>query len=273
MEDIKRHILSEVAAGTLTPEQAIHQLDEAERQQAGQSTASSGGSASNEAASGPLSRVRLAGTFGRVSVVGDPNVREAVAEGAHTARREGDLLIIEGGLRGEDIWDFSFGRHGRWRNYGPNSWPGQELRLSMNPDLPLDIELLAGQLRVRGVHGRMRVQVSAGSATIDDLVGPVILEVMSGSLRASGVINQGASRIRCDMGSVNLILQAGSSVAISGRATMGRVSLPGEPTTGPRGGWTLGSLTGDTQTVTVGGGAATLDIETSMGNVAVEAHS
>lgn len=270
---MKRKILSEVAAGTLTPEQAIHQLDEVEHQQPGFSTSASGGSATNEEASGPLSRVRLAGTFGRVSVIGDPNVREAVAEGAHTARREGDVLVIEGGLRGEDLWDFSFGRRGRWRNYGSNAWPGQELRLSMNPDLPLDIELLAGQLRVRGVHGRMRVQVSAGSATIDDLVGPVILEVMSGSLRASGVINEGASRIRCDMGSVNLALQAGSSVAMSGRATMGRVSLPGQPTTTPRGGWSLGSLTGDTQTVTIGGGAATLDIETSMGNVTVEAYS
>jgi len=34
--------------------------------------------------------------LGSADIIGDPSVREAVAEGPHIARREGDTLVIEG---------------------------------------------------------------------------------------------------------------------------------------------------------------------------------
>ena len=278
MEDAKREILSRVAAGALTPEQGMAQLEELEREQrsSGRGPATA---AAEEQAGAPLSRIRVEGRLDRVRIVGDSSVREAVAEGPHQARREGEVLVIR--AHGpDDLFGFSFGRRGPWgglgRHWGNEAWGpfnwgqpwmGQELRIAMNPDLGLDVELLAGNLVVTGVRGKVRAQMTAGSARLDGLEGPIDLHVASGSVRASGILRGGTSRIRCEMGSVALRLGPGSSVAITARATMGRVSLPGIPP--PRSvGWGLST---EPQSAIIGAGEGTLDVESNMGSVSIEA--
>jgi hypothetical protein len=256
----QRQILTDVAEGRLRPEEAATLLDEVT------------GPTEERPASGPgLRRVRLLGTFRLATVVGDPAVREAVADGPHSARREGDTLVLRSDLD-EDEWPgFSFGRVHRpwwsWTGAEPGwtaRWP-RPLAVRMHPDLPLDVELTAGTLRFERLSGPLRVEVSAGSARLDDVRGPLDVSLSAGSVRVAGVLDRGASRIRCEAGSVHVHLEPGSSVRVRGRAELGRVTLPGERDATS---WMIGA---GSREVTVGAGAATLDVEAAMGSVVVSA--
>ena len=216
-------------------------------------------------AAGPgAARIRILRTMGTADIIGDPTVREAVAEGPHVARREGDTLVIEGQ---DDAFGmgagFRFGwhegrhrmhrerrRHGfRWSDMTP-------LRVRVNPDLPLDVDAQAGRLRIRGVHGPIRANVQAGSTEISDFRSTLDVSVQAGSLMARGRMDSGASRVHCEAGSARIHLERGSSVRVSAHATLGKVRLGSGDSRMP---WV------------VGGGDATLDIDATMGSAAVTA--
>jgi len=253
MEEERRRILSAVAAGQLTPEDAAVQLDDLERR----------------AAAGPqpsLRGLKVVCRVGTAEIAGDPGVREAVAEGPHAVRREGDTLVIESNPDPGDRGGFRFsGPRGErvrelWRHRP------QSLRIRMNPELPLEIRCLAGRLLVQGVSAPVRAEVSAGSVEIDRFASPLDIAVLAGRVRASGVLNQGSSRIRCETGNVQLHLERGSSVRVRTSAVLGKVSLPGSGT--PGSGW---SARGGTQETTVGAGAGSLEVEASMGKIDITA--
>jgi hypothetical protein len=231
----RREILSRVAAGTISPEEAASQLDAV---------------TPDETESEPaIRRVRVIKQLGPAEIIGDPNVREAVAEGQHRARIEGDTMIIEG--QSVDDWGgFIFG--------AARSAGRDRLVVRVNPALSLDLELQAGNCRVSGVEGPIRANVQAGSATIEGFSKTIDLSVQAGSVRATGRLDEGDSRIACDAGSVNLHLERGSSVRVTTRVNLGKVNLPvGTAFTAGRG----------TQDLTIGDGAASLAITTSMGSV------
>lgn len=210
-------------------------------------------------------RIRVVRTIGSADIVGDPTVREAVADGPHVARREGETLVIEGQ---DDAFGmgpgFQFGwhqgppnphrmrRHGRGFRWGDDN----PLRVRVNPDLPLEVDAQAGKLRIRGVHGPIRANVQAGSTDISDFRQALDLNVQAGSLVARGRLDQGASRIRCEAGSVRIHLERGSSVRVSAHATLGKVRLGSAD---PRTPWIIGS------------GEGTLDIDATMGSATVTA--
>src|ERR1700682_730280 len=231
----RREILSRVAAGTISPEDAASQLDAVSH---------------DEKETEPtVRRVRVIKQLGPAEIIGDPSIREAVAEGQHRARIEGDTMIIEGQTI-EDWGGFIFGTA---RGAGRD-----RLVVRVNPSLSLELELQAGNCRVSGVEGPIRADVQAGSATIEGFSKTLDLTVQAGSVRATGRLDEGDSRIACDAGSVNLHLERGSSVRVTARANMGKVSLPvGAAFASGRG----------TQDVTIGDGAASLTITTSMGSV------
>ncbi len=209
-------------------------------------------------------RIRVVRNFGSADVIGDPSVREAVADGPHMARREGDTLVIESQLDGMDMRSgWMFGWHqgppnphrmrrrerGRWGDVVP-------LRVRVNPDLPLDIETQAGRLRIRGVHGPIRANVQAGGTDIVDFRSPLDLTVQAGTVHARGRLDHGASHVHCEAGSVRIHLERGSSVRVTARTTLGKVVVG----------------RGDARTpVTIGGGEGTLDIDGTMGAVRVTA--
>ena len=223
----------QVAAKTMTPEEAAARIDELERSQERESPRA-----------GSLHSVQIEALARSVLVVGDPTVAEAVAEGPHTARREGDVLYIED----EERESLGF-------RFGPGLGLGFEARpltVRMNPSLALDVDLQAGSLRTRGIRGPIGARVQAGRARFDDFEGPINLNVQAGDVRARGRMAEGESQIRCEAGSVRIELERDSSVRVKARSRLGKVELPNDGLE-----WVAGS------------GAATLDIEVGMGKAEV----
>ncbi len=297
--DRERQILQDVADGRLSPEEAAVLLDEAEpaespdEDDADEERAEELGSLADS-----ISRVQVNGTFQTVRIIGDPTVREAVAEGTYVARREGDTLVIGNEWEGIDVPGFVFAHGGRsWRptppgrpqrpspppppprpgapweslfgwttnQRGGRMWRPTQLTVRMRPDLPLDAEISAGSIHIDRIYGPLRIAISAGSAKINDARGPVDLEVSAGSVRLNALLTEGTSRIWCDAGSVRVRLQRGSSVKVRARADFGKLTLPDNDTAKT---WVAG---GGAREVTVGNGDALLDVQASLGNVAVTA--
>src|SRR6266851_1044806 len=240
MKDLQREIVNQVATGKITAEEGAARLESLESVETpGQArTAEPAPVGAASSATGPR-RVRVASAIGSAEIVGDPSVAYAVAEGPHSARQDGDTMVIEQGPLHETD-HFSFGRGDR--RIFVNDFGHRKLKVRMNPDLALTVQVNAGQLRIEGVHGA----------------------ITAGNLSASGRLERGASKVRCEMGNVTINLEKGSSVKVSARTTMGKVAVDsgsGEPVI-------LGQSGKD---VTVGSGVASLDIECTMGNVRVSA--
>jgi hypothetical protein len=274
-EEERREILTAVAEGRMSPEEAAARL-------AGEETARGDERPGDDRHDDqPIRRVRVKGTFRHARVYADPGVREAVAEGPHVARREGDTLIIESE---QNLPGFTFHHGGRRGGFpfavsatGTGWWSGEvgfpphltvqpevPLTVRMNPELPLAVDLTAGRITVDGLRGPLRMSVTAGSAELRSFSGPLDVKVTAGSVRADGVLSHGESRVRCEAGSVKLHLGKGSDVRIRTKSDLGRVVLP------DRRGRTEGWLTGGVEEeVTIGEGTATLEVEVAMGDVAV----
>jgi hypothetical protein len=235
----RREILSRVAAGTISPEEAAAQLD----------------GLGDETLTGTIKRIRIGRQFGSVDIVGDAAVREAVAEGTHRARIDGDVMVIEAEPDEGPGGGFAFGL-ALARRLGTD-----RLHVRMNPQLGLELEVQAGSCRVRGVTGPIKAEVQAGSATIDGFQSPLTLSVQAGSVRANGCLRDGSSTITCEAGSVQLHLEHGSSVRISADSALGKVTLPGVDAAKGRA----------SREAVVGDGRASLRIDTSMGSVHVSA--
>ncbi len=139
---------------------------------------------------------------------------------------------------------------------------GRDLKVRMNPALALIANVQAGNLRVEGVHGPITSEVQAGNCKVEGFQGTLDLVVQAGNVAVSGRLSGGASKVRCEMGSVKINLDKGSSVRISAHTTIGKVSIEsdGVERSGHAG-----------REVTIGSGTATLAIECTMGTVKVEA--
>ncbi|HET7466972.1 MAG TPA: hypothetical protein VFL29_09905 [Candidatus Dormibacteraeota bacterium] len=265
MDDKKREILNLVRAGTISAEEGAARLD-ALAAEAGSPPATAAAPARTGAATapapGPAKSIKVLSQFGSAEVVADSSVATAVAEGPHRARVDGDTLVIEHvPFQEEDT--FTFGMAGRRIEInGFDFKTRRNLKVRMNPDLPLVASVQAGSFRVEGVHGPITAEVQAGSCTVNDFRAPINVVAQAGSVNAFGRLDSGMSKVRCEMGSIRLSLDKQSSVKITARTTMGKVAIEdesGERAIAGHGG----------KEVTVGAGAGTLDIEGTMGNVRV----
>jgi hypothetical protein len=246
MEDPRKEILNRVARGEISPEEGATLLDD---------LASGRATTATEPPPGPTaSRIRVRRAFGSIIIEGDAAVREAVATGRHSARREGDTLLIEGD---DGSGEFAFVWAGRRQIRLGRPEHAHPLRVRVNPELPLEVEAQAGTLRLAGVRGPIKVSVQAGSARLEGFEGPLDLEVQAGSVRGEGRLSKGSSRIRCEAGAIRIDLKSDSSVRINGKSALGSVQVDG------------GSH--DDGTWVIGGGEATLDVEAIMGSVRVDA--
>jgi hypothetical protein len=245
----QRTILQDVAEGRLSPEDAAQLLDEAEEARDDEHP---DGPAEQRPSAGTagIQRVRLVQTFRAARVVGDPDVAEAVVEGLHVAEREGDVLVVHG----DDVP----GAHGFAFSRGDRPWyPSRPERSGRDPrDAGEDFHWWPGSWgSPPGWAGRWGL--------FDPFHGPLDLSVEAGSLKGSGLLAAGSSRIRCQAGSVKINLERGSSVRVRARTELGKVLLPGDAN------WIGGSDAA--REVTVGDGEALLEIETNMGSVVVSA--
>lgn len=248
--EAKRRILEAVAAGSLSPEEAADLLG---RDEAGDPRPP------EPPPEGAVARVRVEGSMRAVTIAGDSGVHEAVAQGAHTVERRGDVIVIRGTMDEAGGWTFLRGR-GRIDLDSKRD----RLQVRMNPALPLDVELDAGGLTIEGVHGPINADVSAGGVRIQDIRSPITLHLDAGNANLQGVLAEGDSRIECEAGAVKVHLERGSSVRIRAQASVGKIVLPG-------GGSHEARRLGGGGETTVGAGAGSLDINVSVGAIKVTA--
>jgi hypothetical protein len=136
----KRDILSQVADGSLSPHEAAARLEELEREEDAQESKREEGTPHSP----PETKrdIQVVIHHGQAEIIGDPSVKEAVADGRHVARREGGVLVIEGEDRCDDLPGFTFSRRTpRWYSAcwligTRNVW--ETLTVRMNPNLPLE---------------------------------------------------------------------------------------------------------------------------------------
>ncbi len=299
-DEERRKILLAVADGTMTPGDAAERLavlEEARETDPGPRTRSSWSGSSDDAersgkrvirkrvrrdladdeggADEPITELRrivVTGSLRTVEVTGDPSVNEAVAEGPHDAFRRGDALVIE--TENPDwSWDswsdeardggFRFSRGGG-RNVVINmrrKLPLPPVKVRMNPTLALDVEIQAGSMTVRDVKGPITAEVDAGALRVRNFAGPISIEVNAGTFTGNGVIKDGVSHIACNAGKVDLVLEAGSSVHVTGKAELGKIVLPDSGTNAG-----VYVISGDSH---VGEGQAELDVHVSLGAATV----
>jgi hypothetical protein len=264
MQDLQREILSQVAAGTISAQEGASRLEALE---GGPAPAATPQAAAQPAATPSVSatrRVRVVANVGMIEIAGDPSVAFVTADGPHRARQEGDTMVIDHLPFGDDD-NFTFGGDSLRRIVRKGfDLQRRDLTVRMNPDLALVVSTKAGDVRVDGVHGPISAEVKAGNCTISDFRSAVNLVVQAGSLTATGRLDGGASKVRCQMGSVKINLEKGSSVRINARTTLGDVAIEGAGTLGAAAG-SIGKV------VTIGGGAGTLDLDCTMGDVRVVA--
>jgi DUF4097 and DUF4098 domain-containing protein YvlB len=271
VQDERRRILEMVKEGTISPSEAADLLDALSRE-----TSEEVEEDVTSVDTG-VKAVRVVGTFRSLRIVGDPSISGAVARGSHKARTENGTLIFEeeydpdnpgftlfgpssGRGTGKRRPSFSMdiaGRSFRWdRDLAPPI-----LKIRMNPDLPLTVDMTAGSVNVVDVHGPITASMAAGSGQFSGIRSPIRLSADAGSVKVSGIFDKGDSEIRCTAGRVNVRLGQGSSVKITARATLGKIVLPsGEQWAG---------LGGGKKEVTVGDGKAKLDVEATTGLVTI----
>ena len=214
-------------------------------------------------------RVQVAGF--PVRILGDPRVREAIAEGPYSIQREDDALVITAEAP-PGSWAMAFASAGggerAWARRDRSWRSPQPLTVRMRPDLALTADVTASSVVVRDVKGPLTLAVSAGGVKVTGFASPIDLDVTAGGLSASGVLDRGTSRVRCSAGSARLLLERGSSVRVRGLASAGRLVLPhAAPPVSQR---RAGGLWIDQQMETViGDGTGDLDIEVTTGNVVV----
>lgn len=260
MSDDLDAILRRVAAGELTPEEALPLVDAARAASAPDwgtpPSAPPGSPGSPETppapdqpapqAEGTRPRaVRISVSYRSVDVIGDPSVDTVLASGSHTVRREGDVLVVEslqlpgfvefetgGGQESGGSWAFvGLTRSSAWAR----SMKGGHVTIRVNPSLPLEIDSAASAVRVSGCEGGARIRVVAASLKVDRLRGQLELEALTSSVKGTAAIT-GTSRISCESSSVKLSLLPGSNFrATTGPNRLGKVVLPGEPVSGPSG--------------------------------------
>lgn len=253
-----KDVLAAVAAGTITPDEAAELLDKlkgAEKADTGDAKAEVPATAAKP------KRVRIRAVGRRVKIVGEPFVKTIAVDGPHVVRQEGDTLLISSeGEFGASLDGFTLTPPRSLRDVQQKLMDlGRELSIRVNPGLEIEAEITAGSINAERAPLLEQVRVTAGSARVRDVEGPIDVLVQAGSAQVEGKIVNGRSRLRVESGSLQLRLLQGSSVRIRPDAQLGRVQW--EPPARP-------GKENDEQVV--GDGAARLDLEVVMGAATVK---
>lgn len=291
MEDILRR----VAAGELSPQEALPLIDAAKREAAANSDADGTGSAASAAAgdaaeappwgtspgpgprggsSEPISSsdrptmVRVAVSYRALRIIADPGVAGAFVSGEHTVRRDGDALVVEASglplFSGDDDEPgggrFSFSNLPRTIARA-RALQNESLVVRFNPYLPLELDVAGASVRITGGEAGARMRLLASALKVDTLRGPIDLDAVSSSVKGT-LGPSGSSRISAESSSVKVSLLAGSDVRIRARNRMGKVVLPT--------GMTKGDMVDPgIREAVVGAGHGELSVEAVMSSVVI----
>lgn len=287
MSDDLESILRRVAAGELSPDQALQQLSgpaptgsatpDPATGEKGARIPESGDPTSAEpdvpdSAQEPVTTIRLRTSYRSVQLIADPTVARLHVLGAHSIRHQGPALVIStsGPLddeegqhsdhRPENSGRFSFSDLPRTIAWA-RSWREHELTIRVNPALLLDLDVTGADIKAIGLEAGLRARLVASSLRGDKVRGPLDVEAVSSSVKLTG-IPTGDSRISCESSSVRLSLAPGSDLKITATNRMGRLVLPERPPS------TL-PFEGETSEATIGDGRHRLTLEATMSSVTV----
>jgi hypothetical protein len=287
-DDELRSLLTDVAEGRVDPSEAAARLARLDADSAGQpadpwaeatgtSAPSTGSGPAFErtepaapgpgAGEAPVRRVVVQSSARPVRVVADATVATFTVEGPHAIRRDGETARVEVPVAGHPD---APGTYRYERKTGISRWIGQAtfvgvpLTVRINPDLALEVEIMAGSADVTGLRGALAFSVTAGSVKATDCTGPFTGTLRAGSAKLDVRPSAGTSHIRVESGSVDLRLQPGSDVKLRAHAELGEVKVRGRDGAPTRVVDREGSYE-----VVVGAGTASVDVDVVMGSVKV----
>ncbi len=203
-----------------------------------------------------VQRVTVRAIGRRVRLIGEPAVNGVAVDGPHVIKRDGDTLAISSeGDMGVSIDGFSMLRNPTDLKAHVNGL-AKELSIRVNPNLQVEVEVTGGSVNAERLPGLTRVRVTAGTAKVTDVDGPIDVLVQAGSANLDAQITKGRSRVRVESGTAQVALRRGSDVHVHSEAQLGRVT------------WT-GAVTGQSKDVEIGRGRAALDIEVLVGTAQI----
>lgn len=253
-------LLTRVASGELDPAEAARLLDDdpqAPTVDHSPPTAFDG-----------ITGVTITATGVRLSVLADPTVTTAVADGPHTVRQDGDRLVFElpGRERGAD--GFELTPRLQWGRFRVD-WPygsGERVAMRVNPALAVVLETTACDAAVRGLQAELDARCQSSSLNVLEHDGPLRGALATGSARIEARLRGPGDSLAVDMGSLKLTLLPGSDTTIDARTEMGSLKVVGPRVGGGHddvgGLHTLG-------TTVVGAGTGRLAIAVRMGSAKV----
>ncbi|MFI5098998.1 MAG: hypothetical protein ACHQE5_00540, partial [Actinomycetes bacterium] len=219
------------------------------------------------ASDAPVERVLVQASARPVRVIADRSVATVTVDGPHVVRREGGTVRVEvpvlatgdapGSYRYERKTGFS-----RWISQA--TYLGVPLTLRVNPELAIEVEVMAGSVDVDGMRGPLTFSVTAGSLKVVDCTGPFSGTIRAGSAKLDIRPVAGSSRIRIESGSLELRLQSGSDVRLRTSTELGEVKIKNGEGTLTR----VVDRDGSHELV-LGEGAASMDVDVVMGSVKV----
>ncbi|MFC5267122.1 hypothetical protein ACFPJ1_33815 [Kribbella qitaiheensis] len=203
-----------------------------------------------------VQRVTIRAIGRRVRLIGEPAINGVAVDGPHVIKRDGDTLAISSeGDMGVSIDGFSMLRNPTNLKSHVNGL-AKELSIRVNPAMQVEIEVTGGSVVAERLPGLTRVRVTAGTAKVTDVDGPIDLLVQAGSANLDAQITKGRSRVRVESGAANVTLRRGSDVRVHTEAQLGRVT------------WT-GAVNGQSKDVEIGRGRAALDVEVLVGSAQI----
>jgi hypothetical protein len=203
-----------------------------------------------------VQRVTVRAIGRRVRLIGEPAINGVAVDGPHVIKRDGDTLAISSeGDMGVSIDGFSMLRNPTDLKSHVNGL-AKELSIRVNPALQVEVEVTGGSVNAERLPGLSRVRVTAGTAKVADVDGPIDLLVQAGSATLDAQITKGRSRVRVESGTANVSLRRGSDVRVHTEAQLGRVT------------WT-GAVSGQSKDVEIGRGRAALDVEVLVGTAQI----
>ncbi|GAA3110952.1 hypothetical protein JOF29_001305 [Kribbella aluminosa] len=203
-----------------------------------------------------VQRVTVRAIGRRVRLIGEPAVNGVAVDGPHVIKRDGDTLAISSeGDMGVSIDGFSMLRNPTDLKAHVNGL-AKELSIRVNPHLQVEVEVTGGSVNAERLPGLTRVRVTAGTAKVADVDGPIDVLVQAGSATLDAQITKGRSRVRVESGTANVALRRGSDVHVHTEAQLGRVT------------WS-GAVSGQSKDVEIGRGRAALDVEVLVGTAQI----
>jgi hypothetical protein len=206
-----------------------------------------------------VERVVVKATGRRVRITGDPTVKVAMAEDIHQTRRRSDTLEISG-----EVEQFSglgsaigFIRSIRGLDDVKALGIGQELSIHVNPALDVDVDVTGGSLATSGVPRLGQVRLTAGVATLNDVVELSDLVVQAGQATVAGRFASGHSRLRVESGQLTVRVDPTSDVVVNAEARVGHIT------------WDT-ALEHTEQELVLGAGTGRLDIGVVVGQASVK---